>query len=148
MFRIEIFGYKSSNPDNKISIGNQNKLEINDILINKDADYEFYVSKNKINNYLKNIIDTIDIEITNNLTDDDLFEMISSSASFVTFKSFESKKEEKVVLSTEDKNNDDNMYNKIVSEFYKLILNQSLFESFISMFIPCLIDESYDKNKK
>ena len=125
--QIEIFGYKSSNPNNKISIGSQNKIEINDILINKDADFEFYVSKNKINNYLKNIIDTIDIEITNNLTDNDLFEMISSSASFVTFKSFESKKEEKVVLSTEVKSNDDNMYNKIVSEFYKLILNQNLF---------------------
>ena len=146
--QIEIFGYKSSNPNNKISIGSQNKLEINDILVDKDSDCEFYVSKNKINNYLKNIIDTIDIEITNNMTENDLFEMISSSASFVTFKSFESKKEEKVVLSTEAINTEDNMYNKIVSEFYKLILNQNLFESFISMFIPCLVDESYDKNKK
>ena len=57
-------------------------------------------------------------------------------------------KQEKLSLSTEAKNTDDNMYNKIVSEFYKLILNQNLFESFVTMFIPCLVDESYDKNKK
>jgi hypothetical protein len=36
--QIEIFGYKSNSPNNRISIGSQNKLEINDILINKDAD--------------------------------------------------------------------------------------------------------------
>ena len=149
--KIEIYGYKSKEPNNRILIGSQDKFIINDILLNKDIDYEFYVSKNKLNNSEKNVIDTIDIEINNNLTDVDLFKIISCSVSFITFKSFENnKKKDEKILSTENKDDDDkdNIYNKLASEFYKLILNKELLEKFIMMFLPCLVDDTYDKNKK
>ena len=145
--KIEIYGYKSNDINNRILIGSKDKFTINDVLLNKDIDSEFYVSKNMINNYQKNIIDYIDIEISNNLNDNDLFEMISVSASFTTFKSMEIKKQpENIVLSTEKK--DDSVYDKIISDFYKLILNQELFEKFILMFIPYLVDDTYDREKK
>ena len=147
--KINIYGYKSENPNNKTIIGSNDKFKINDILLNKDINCEFYISKNKLNNYKKNIIDTIDIEINDDSNDNNLFEIISASVSFITFKTFENQKQsEKIILSTEEKNDSKNMYNKLVSEFYKLILNQNLFDTFISMFIPYLVDESYDKNKK
>ena len=138
---FEIYGYKSEDPNNRVLIGSEKAFKINDVLLNKELECEFYLSRNKINNYKKIIFDSIDIEITNNIKDTDLFEMISVSASFITFKSFETKK-----ISSEQ--NEKNTYNKLASIFYKLNLNQSLFEKFIMMFIPCLIDDSYDKNKK
>ena len=147
-FKIELYGYKSKDPNNRILIGSNDKFIINDILLNKDINSEFYLSKNKLNNSHKSIIDTIDIEITNNLKDNDLFEMISASVSFITFKSFEKEKKEENILSTEIKPDGKNMYNKLVSEFYKFILNPQLFDKFIMLFVPCLVDESYDKNKK
>ena len=144
--KIDIYGYKSEDPTNRILIGSKDKFQMNDVLLNKDIDCEFYLSKNKLNNSQKNIIDCIDIEITNNIKDTDLFEMISASASFTTFKSFEKQKTEKNVLSSEPNKKD--IYSQLASEFYKLNLNQSLFEKLIMKFIPCLIDDTYDKNKK
>ena len=148
-FKIEIYGYKSKEPSNRILIGSNVKFIINDFLLNKDIDCEFYLSRKQLNNYHKSIIDTIDIEITNNVKDSDLFEMISASMSFTTFKSFKKQKNsEKNALSTEKKDDSHSMYNKLLSEFYKLILNKNLFDKFIMKFIPCLVDESCDKNKK
>ena len=146
-FKVEIYGYKSKSPENKILIGSNDKFTINDIIVNNESNSEFYISKNKLNNSHKIIIDTIDIEIIANFNSLDIFQILSASVSFTTFKTFEQKSSEKIILSTEAKN-DNLMYNKLISEFYKLILNQNLFENFINMFIPCLIDESCDKNKK
>ena len=149
-FKIEIYGYKSKTPENKILIGSKDKFIINDILINKETDFEFYLSKNKLNNHHKSIIDTIDIEITNNYKESHIFKMLSASVSFITFKSFEGKKSERNILSSEKEAKNENfvMYNKLISEFYKFILNANLFEEFVKMFMPCLVDEAYDKNKK
>ena len=136
---IEIYAYNKKEEE-KIMINKKDKFQINDILINKDLDSEFYLSKNIINNTTKKLFDTVEIEITNNLTDKDLFEGLNISLSFTTFKILRNE-EEKVENKNEINDN-------LLSQFYKLILNQNLLEEFILKFVPLLVDHSYDKNKR
>jgi len=137
---IEIYGY-SNKSNERILIGKKDKFQINDILLDRDLDSEFYLSKNILNNSDKKGFESIEIEINNNLSEKDLFEAINISISFTTFKALKNEEEK-----TDDKNN--NVYANLVSQFYKLVLNQNLFEEFITKFIPLLVDRSYDKNKR
>ena len=136
---IEIYGCNIQNKE-RIIIGKKDKFQINNILLNKDLDSEFYSSKNILNNSEKKVFDAVEIEITNNLSDKDLFEGLNLSLGFTTFKSL--KHEEQRIEKKSDS------YDNLVSQFYKIILNQSLLEEFIMKFIPLLVEHSYDKNKR
>ena len=133
--KLEIYGFNKAKGE-KYLIGKKDKFQINDVILNKELDSEFYLSKNILNNSEKNPIDSIEIVIDNNYEENDIFEGLDISVSFTTFKISE---------KIEKENNE---YNKLSSQFYKLITNQNLFEEFVYKFIPLLTEKGYEKNKK
>ena len=137
---IEIFGYNENNKEEKTLIGKKDKFQLNDVLVNKDLNSEFYLSKNSLSNLSKNIFDTVEIIVKNNSSEKDLFEGLNISLSFTSFTSNKN--------GEEKKETDTDAYRNIVTKFYKLILNQNLFEEFIMKFVPLLVENNYDKNKR
>ena len=47
---IEIYGYNENSTEEKILIGKRDKFQLNDVVLNKDLNSEFYISKNILNN--------------------------------------------------------------------------------------------------
>ena len=148
--KVQIYGYKSVKPENKYLLGEKSTFELNDILLNNDINKEFYVSKNKIDNTnQKSNINCIDIVITKvNEDDNNMFDLISASVDFVSFKTFRDTTNNNNKLSDTNTPNENTQNKLIVNEFYKLILNKELFENFVLLFVPCLSDNSCDRNKK